>query len=213
MSLNDVVTAVTPVRAFRARTHTGTGSGFFYYYSGSLFLITSRALVLSESGEIADELRLQLHVDQDDFTLHEEYLVPLGLDGEPQWLEHPTLGGAVDIIAVALDNEDVETRFLVRAFSILDQVPGDVELPLGEDVLVVGFPNGQYDEANNLPIVRRASLASLYPVPFQGRPIGLIDGSLPEDTIGAPVVTKGSPVVRKQDGQSSVVDQGENYLV
>jgi hypothetical protein len=213
MSLNDVVAAVTPVRAFRDQKPAGASSGFFYYYSGSLFLITARSLVAPDSGLPADELRLRLHLDLEEYSQHEEYVVPLVIDGEQQWLEHPTLGARVDVIAVALDNEDVESRFLVRAFSILDQVPRDLELPLGEDVLVVGFPEGQYDEVHNLPIVRRASVASVYPVPFQGRPIGLIDGNLPDETVGAPVVTKGSPVVRKQDGQSSVVDQGEYYLV
>lgn len=213
MSLNDVVTAVTPVQAFLGQELAGVSSGFFYYYSGNLFLITSRSLVLSESGPHADELRLRLHLDLEDYSQHEEYVVPLVVDGESQWLEHPTLGAAVDVIAIPLDNDEVESRYIVRAFSILDQVPRDVELPLGEDVLVVGFPAGQYDEVHNLPIVRRASVASVYPVPFQGRPIGLIDGNLADDTMGSPVVTKGSPVVRKQDGQSAVVDQGENYLV
>ena len=82
---------------------------------------------------------------------------------------------------------------------------------MGEDVLVVGFPVGLFDELHNLPIVRSASIASVYPVPFQGQPLGVIDATCRSPQPGAPVITKGASVVRTQDGQST--GSGENFLV
>jgi hypothetical protein len=60
--------------------------------------------------------------------------------------------------------------------------------------------------------VRSASIASVYPVPFQGQPFGVIDANLPETTAGAPIITKGLSAVRMQDGQTTVMGSSENYL-
>lgn len=208
MALSDIVATVTPVCTYRAGSLLASASGFFYYYSGSLHLVTSRAAVV----DLPDELCLRLHTDPDDLTQHEELRAPLFEDGAPIWQEHPTRADEVDLVTIPLDGDEMELRYVIRAFSILDQVPRDIELPLGEDVLVVGFPQGLYDDVHNLPIVRSATIASVYPVPFQGQPLGALDVVLPATTAGAPVVTKGSPVVRTQDGQTTLVDKGENYL-
>ncbi|MFN0072385.1 MAG: hypothetical protein ACKVVP_12955 [Chloroflexota bacterium] len=213
MALSDVVAAVTPVRTYRAGSLHGSATGFFYYYSGSLHLVTSRTVVLAGSMELVpDALHVRLHTDPDDMTQHEELIIPLQLNGEPAWQEHPTQADLVDMITLALDGEELELKFVLRAFSILDQVPRDMALPLGEDVLVVGYPEGMFDELHNLPIARSASIASVYPIPFQGQPLGVIDANLPASTAGAPVLTKGSSVIRNQDGQSTVVEKSENYL-
>jgi hypothetical protein len=213
MAHSDIVAAVTPVSSYCGGTLRATASGFFYYYSGTLHLVTSRSVIQPNSSvEQPDELRLRLHNDPDDLTQHEEVRVPLRIDGEAAWQEHPTRAGDVDLITVELDGDELEPQFVIRAFSILDQVPRDMELPLGENVLVVGFPAGLFDEMHNLPIVRSASIASVYPVPFQGQPLGVIDASLPATTAGAPVLTRGATAVRTQDGQSTLVGSSENYL-
>ena len=168
MALSDVVAAVTPVRTYRAGTLHAQGSGFFYYYSGTLHLVTSRLLVRGDStGPSPDDLRIRLHLDLQDMTEHEDVSGPLFDEGEQVWREHPTRADEVDVVTIPLDGDELEQRYAIRAFSILDQVPRDLELPLGEDVLVVGFPVGMYDDVHNLPIIRSASIASVYPIPFQ----------------------------------------------
>jgi hypothetical protein len=213
MAQSDIVAAVTPVSAYRGDSLHATASGFFYYYSGTLHLVTSRSVIEQhELGVRPEELRLRLHNDPDDLTQHEEIRVPLLADGEPVWQEHPTRAHEVDLITVELDGDKLELQFVIRAFSILDQVPRDMDLSLGENVLVVGYPVGLFDELHSLPIVRSASIASIYPVPFKGQPLGVIDASLPPSTAGAPVITRGATTVRTQDGQTTVVGSSENYL-
>jgi hypothetical protein len=212
MAQSDIVAAVTPVSAFRSGALHAIASGFFYYYSGTLHLVTSRSVVLTDdAGQYPEELRLRLHNDPDDLTQHEEIVVPLQIDGEPAWQQHPTRPGEVDLITVELDGDELEMQYVIRAFSILDQVPREMELPLGEDVLVVGYPEGLFDDVHNLPIVRSASIASVYPVPFQGQPLGVIDANLPASTAGAPVLTRAASAVRTQDGQTTM-GSGENLL-
>jgi hypothetical protein len=213
MAQSDIIAAVTPVSSYRSGTLHGSASGFFYYYSGTLHLVTNRSVVQPDAaGNQPDAIHLRLHSDPDDMTRHEEISVPLQLDGGPSWLEHPTRAAEVDVVTIELDGDELEAQYVIRAFSILDQVPRDMELPLGEDVLVVGFPVGLFDDVHNLPIVRSASIASVYPVPFQGQPLGVIDANLPETTAGAPIITKGLSAVRMQDGQTTVMGSSENYL-
>ncbi len=213
MAQSDIVAAVTPVSSYRDGSLHATASGFFYYYSGTLHLVTSRTVILAkDSSDLPDELRLRLHNDPDDFTRHEEIRGRLRVDGGTAGQSPPTRPAEVELITVELDGDELELQYVIRAFSILDQVPRDMELPLGENVLVVGFPVGLFDELHNLPIVRSASIASVYPVPFQGQPLGVIDARLPATTAGAPVITRGSTAVRTQDGQSTLVGSSENYL-
>ena len=66
--------------------------------------------------------------------------------------------------------------------------PIDYEkVALGSDVLFVGFPNGLYDMKNNLPLVRRGSLASLPNLDFDGRGELVIDAQVFPGSSGSPV--------------------------
>lgn len=53
---------------------------------------------------------------------------------------------------------------------------------------MVGYPLGFHDQTNNLPVYRRASIASAYGVNFGGLPYFLIDANLHPGTSGSPVV-------------------------
>ena len=61
------------------------------------------------------------------------------------------------------------------------------KVALGSDVLFVGFPNGLYDMKNNLPLVRRGSLASLPNLDFDGRGELVIDAQVFPGSSGSPV--------------------------
>ena len=43
------------------------------------------------------------------------------------------------------------------------------KVALGSDVLFVGYPNDFYDELNNLPLVRKGTLASMPNIDFNGK--------------------------------------------
>jgi len=55
------------------------------------------------------------------------------------------------------------------------------------DVIMVGFPNGLMDEANNLPVVRRGSLATPYRANYGGKRDFLIDIAAFGGSSGSPV--------------------------
>ncbi len=57
-----------------------------------------------------------------------------------------------------------------------------------EDILFIGYPNGIYDRANNLPITRRGLTATPLYVDYDGKPIFLIDASVFQGSSGSPVI-------------------------
>lgn len=57
-----------------------------------------------------------------------------------------------------------------------------------EDVLMVGYPIGLWDETNNLPLVRRGITASHPAIDFDGQPQFVIDAACFPGSSGSPVV-------------------------
>ena len=57
-----------------------------------------------------------------------------------------------------------------------------------EDILMIGYPNGLWDDCNNLPLVRRGITASPAAVSFRGRSEFVIDCACFPGSSGSPVV-------------------------
>lgn len=70
--------------------------------------------------------------------------------------------------------------------------------PFG-NVVVVGYPLGFYDKKNNLPVYRKASIASAYGINFGGLPYFLVDANLHEGTSGSPVVNSHHTLFKEGD--------------
>jgi hypothetical protein len=166
-------------------------SGFFYLHQGFLYLVTARHVVINEAeNHRPDFLQVSLHSDADDLRVRKELPIPLYLDGVPQWWEHPEYGGKVDVVAVAVNDSRVLSNTFVATFNASDIVGVEEVLPIGQDVLIVGFPLGFHDTLHNLPIVRSATIASSFSHPFQGEPYFLTDARLHRGTSGAPVIAR-----------------------
>ena len=166
------------------------GTGFFYSNpKDDLFLITNRHVIKDESSwYIPNIVRLSLHTNRDNLRQNRDYDIPLYDNAEPRWREpHPF----ADVVAIPLDREDIKEQGLViESFSDVE-FDTKLHLEIGEDILVMGYPLGcYYDNVFNLPVIRSGTLASAYPVPYQGKPHFLIDARLHKGTSGSPVITK-----------------------
>ena len=71
--------------------------------------------------------------------------------------------------------------------------PPDMPLSEGDEVFVVGFPVGFYEDAKNWPVVRRGVLAQIQPYLKGAARTFLIDGSVFGGNSGGPVLTKRQP--------------------
>ena len=62
------------------------------------------------------------------------------------------------------------------------------ELSAVEEVLMIGYPNGLWDDVNNLPLIRRGTTATHPAVDFQGRSTNVIDAACFPGSSGSPVL-------------------------
>ena len=200
--LNPVLLSVVLIKPLQEDKEIGTATGFFFTRERRLFLVTNRHVALSEKRDFRPtHFRLHLHEDARDLRKSTWVTLPIyRKDGSPRWLEDPS--GDSDILC--LEVEEIRKRaaqktLFISALSEADFVPGALGFELGQELLVIGYPRGYHDEFHNLPIIRYATLASPYPVPFQGKPLVLIDASLHPGTSGSPVILKPSSLpVRKR---------------
>lgn len=164
-------------------------TGFFYLHDNFLYLITARHVVTGEgTNQRPDALKVSLHTNKDDLTESVNLDIPLYREGECQFWEHPDHGSAVDLVAVSVNDPAVLSKHFVATFRASDIADAESVLSIGQDVLIVGFPLGFHDTLNNLPIVRRATIASSYSHPFKGNPYFLTDARLHRGTSGSPVI-------------------------
>ena len=177
------------------RKNVGTGTGFFFEKAGKVFLITNRHVVIDEGKNFyPDKVVVNLNCDLADITKSREIPYDLYREDAPLWKE---LSTQIDLVALEIPRPESVI------FSTLNEqnfLPDDVQLGLGEQVLVVGYPKGFYDEVHNLPIVRNASIASAYGVPFKRNQFFLVDASLHPGTSGSPVFTVPKNMETKKGG-------------
>jgi hypothetical protein len=78
---------------------------------------------------------------------------------------------------------------ILRIFNAINLLPNNIRLHVGEDVMVMGYPLGVFDDMHNLPILRNGIIASAYPIPFKRNQYFLVDSYLEKGTSGSPVIT------------------------
>jgi hypothetical protein len=111
-------------------------------------------------------------------------------NGSESFLGHPTLG--VDVAVAPIGNiiqAVAPDRLFFRAVpaSFLPTAQTLTELDAIEDLTLVGYPDGRWDELHKTPIVRRGITATPVQIDFDGRPCFLLDGSVFAGSSGSPV--------------------------
>ncbi len=194
--ISEINFTTAPVRMFKNNKEQGSASGFFFRYGDEKYYITNRHVVIQESENFyPDSIKLRLHMNKVDLTLNQEMTISLyDSNNKPVWLEH--LNYSVlqcDIVAIPLSIQVLKFEnmqiFNTSSITFIGKELTEISdiNPFG-DVAVVGYPLGFYDFENNLPVYRKAMIASQYGVNFNGRPYFLIDTNLHPGTSGSPVL-------------------------
>jgi len=187
-SLPLAVTGVTTMLGARILTNA---TGFFFERDGSLYVVTSRHVVLDEASEHhPDRIEIELHVNQQNLGETVQFSIPLYRDGKSVWREGLDSAGAIDVVAILLERAMLPGKFYHRAFTP-EHLYRRLELvEMGASVLIVGFPLGVHDTLHRLPVARHAVVASSFGIRFQGKGCFLTDARLHRGTSGAPVVAR-----------------------
>jgi hypothetical protein len=77
----------------------------------------------------------------------------------------------------AVDNEDLPSK-------------NNIAVEVSDDVVIIGYPRGFYDQVNLFPIVKSGVIASRWGLPFNGQQCFLIDAKLFPGSSGSIVVSK-----------------------
>lgn len=101
----------------------------------------------------------------------------------------------VDLCAIligAILNSEFENQLLFSYFSI-ENIITDADFGKGslsniEEITLIGYPDGLFDEYNNLPIVRRGITATSIKYDFDNKKEFLIDSAIFPGSSGSPVI-------------------------
>lgn len=214
--IDRLVTSVARILGRKEKKVISFATGFFFEYAEGLYLITNRHVVADEEdGCLPDELILRLHTNPKNIRENDDYPIPLyDSSRNPLWLENTDNGAEIDLVAISLDADQIRSRFAVAPFNHNNLVPPNIQIPIGQDVLVMGYPKGFHDYQNNLPLIRNALISSIYPIYFEGRPFFLIDSHLHEGMSGSPVLTKPSNISHGTDGSLNIFGgSGKMHLI
>jgi hypothetical protein len=196
----------------------GTGTGFLVSskVSGDLarvLLVTNKHIVHEDPSvrQSATHLTCHFNVRSDGETLMPFSASASMADpsGAPAYREHPD----ADTDVLAVDNTPVisQNPNIVRKFSTYEEFSDgakrtSLDISVGEDIVVLGYPVGLRQGGNNLPLVRQGIIASeiggtivdeVRDATGQTRPRTLrgflIDGGTVPGSSGSPVVLKPVP--------------------
>ena len=167
------------------------GTGFFYLANISagdgvdrskLLLISNKHVLCNGNGAMTVRLNRKTEDGMPDYgrALRLNYH-----DFSEIYFAHPN--ESVDLASVDV-SQFTHIDAYIRHIGDNLLAPIDYEkVALGSDVLFVGYPNDRYDIVNNLPLVRRGSLASMPNIDFNGRGELVIDAQVFPGSSGSPV--------------------------
>jgi hypothetical protein len=186
------------------------GTGFFYHKLEDkppapqpqwvaiqrMWLATNRHVILGNPGSESLPSSLTFHLRQ--VIDQKLQWLPVVLD-QSAVLQRTKCHSnpAVDVCVV-----DILDLITERAKTLNNLLPwsgvSSVDLPnasspsvdVGDDVLIVGYPRGFYDQVNLVPIVKAGIIASKWGAPFGGQPLFMVDAKLFPGSSGSLVITK-----------------------
>lgn len=197
------------IETYTVSTH-GSGTGFIINYPG-------------ENGQVTPVLITNKHV-LDGASSAAFTMVQAGSDGQPMnhatrmhvpdfqartWMGHPDAG--VDVAALFLAEvlrtmAENDAPAFYRAFSP-DQLATQEQVELLdslEQITMIGYPNGLFDQLSRLPIARRGQTATPIFNDYNRLPAFLIDASVFPGSSGSPVVLFDRGTFTTRDGMTQV---------
>ncbi|PTB85027.1 serine protease [Pseudidiomarina aestuarii] len=172
----------------------GTGTGFFFRFAEAEDGLHVPAIVTNKhviAGAKKGRFIMTL-ADSDGNPIQQSHHAFIFDNFEQMWIPHPE--GNVDLcsmpIAPLLEAANKEAKKLFYVSLDKSLIPSVAELEdmvLMEEITMVGYPNGIWDQVNNMPIFRRGITATHPNLNYNGKPEFLIDAACFPGSSGSPV--------------------------
>lgn len=171
----------------------GTGTGFFFRFANEQDRHVPA--IVTNKHVVEGAVRGRFHLSTADaegnpiYSTHEVF----SFDGfQRYWVPHPD--SEIDLCAMPIApiletaRQSGKRLFYVPLDMTLIPSTNDLgELTAMEDILMAGYPNGIWDEKNNMPVLRRGVTATHPDLDWNGKPEFLIDAACFPGSSGSPV--------------------------
>ena len=187
-----------------------SGTGFVYKHDDRCYLITNWHNVSGRNPMSGECLEATGAVPDAVSTLFRDKLQPSNCMREtidiysdsqmlePTWYGHPSHGHAVDVVAVPLAVKVCDTY---RLFPINEiNLDGEFKEEVADEAFVVGYPFSATPYLQ-MPIWKKASIASEPDINIDGLPKFLIDTATRPGLSGSPVIMQRSGIHGMKDGK------------
>jgi hypothetical protein len=190
-AVDPLLLAIVRIGTFAGKRALTGASGFFFRRSERLYLVTSRHVFIDEASDHhPDRVEIELHADADNLAHATRLSALLYRDGRANWRQGRDDAGGIDVAVLEIDASVLPASAELTAFTPKN-LPGlGDDVPLGQSVLIAGFPLGFHDDLHHLPVVRQGAIASPYGWRFQGQGWFLTDARTHRGLSGAPVVMR-----------------------
>ncbi len=182
----------TRIEASRGGQVFSRGTGFYYRIflpnDQHMFFIVTNKHVL----EGAEDFRIWMHINGS--TLEEPNAIPISIEiNDRTYLPH--WDANVDLCFVNISEHVQKTSEDVGGLKfsafhkggLVSQVHIDSMLPVSS-VIMIGCPNGLYDDVNHIPLARRGVTATPFVLDYRGRKEFLVDIACFPGSSGSPVL-------------------------
>lgn len=176
------------------------GSSFFYHSDKGDFLVSNRH-VLFPKETIPDSIIFSLK--QSSLITDKTEWKQIKMD-QRYLLENLRLhpNRHIDVASIKLNKlfQTLTKERFYRPYAVTNPDSlqlSDVNPEIGDDVLIIGYPKGYYDEFNKIPIMKSGVIASFFGLQFQNQPCYIVDSKLFPGSSGSIVISKHQPVIIK----------------
>ncbi|OZY47977.1 hypothetical protein CJF41_00630 [Pseudomonas lundensis] len=198
---------------------TSRGTGFMFGImlnaEDMIPLLITNKHVIENTHEIKIRLSTSNNNDNSEKNGIIEYTIKDGIDNLIFMHPDPLIDLAAINIACILQNiqdRDISGYGVMLAPQDLTTEEELSGLDLAEEVLMIGYPTGLYDEKHNLPIIRQGVIASDPGVDFNGQKHFLIDCACYPGSSGSPVFMKEKQHIRIDNGLMTVKQQRASLI-
>lgn len=211
-TIDQLLFATTILITKKSNGRTASSTAFFYFYHLSdnkacIFLVTNKHAVKEA---IQYSWRMHRANGEGDEASPAFNNVTIDYEGsDTNWYHHPN--NLVDLcilpISIHIRKATAEHGALFyKCFdkSILPSEEDHNRMTAAQDVVMVGYPIGQYDNKNNLPIIRRGITASHAAVNYNGKNEGVVDIACFPGSSGSPIIAVPKTNMFSTDGSIKI---------